>query len=436
MKRLLFCLLLAFLFTSPLGADPIKLELWHAMEGFIAQKLQELVDTFNTSQKDYEVQLIRKGNYTETFKKGVEAAKNKKGAPHILQVYEVATPTFMRAATLYIPVHVLLQKYKYPLPEKALIPAIVDFYSDEKKRLLGLPFNIATGLLFYNKEMFLKAGLDPTSPPKTWEEVESYADKLKNTGCSCVFTTAWPSGYLLEHFGARHNLPFATKRNGFEGKGARLRVNSKEYVFNLNKLTEWEKKGLFRYAGRFPEEPEKLFTSQQCAMLMQSNSRMAILKKAASFDVGGGAIPYWSKLTKEPHNLVTGGAALWAMKGHSEKEEKGMAAFFNFLINPATQQQWVEATGYLPISQRAYEMLKASGYYQKNPHNEIAIHSLMLPPTPYSEGIHLPGFVEVREVLIDALEGAFQGEKTPKEELDAAVLKGNKLIKQAEKEAF
>jgi len=433
MNRVLVYFLIAFLVFSSLRAEPVKLELWHAMEGFIAGKLQELVDKFNTSQKEYEVQLVRKGNYTETFKEGVRATKSKKNPPHILQVYEVATPTFMQEKNLYIPVHALLHKYRHPVPQEALVPAIVDFYSNEKKQLLGLPFNIATGLLFYNKEIFQKAGLDPDAPPKTWEELEFYAKKLNDAGCSCVFTTAWPSGYLLEHFSARHNLPFATKKNGFARRGARLRVNSKDHVFNLNKLTEWEKNGIFRYAGRFVEEPEQLFTSGRCAMIMQSNSRMAILRKAASFPVGGGALPYWRKLTPVPHNLVTGGAALWAIRGHSEKEEKGMAAFFTFLVKPKTQQYWVEATGYLPISKSAYEELKAAGYYKKNPHNEIAIQSLMLPSTPYSKGIRLPGFVEVRETLIDALEGAFEGKHTPKEELDAAVIKGNKLIRQAEK---
>jgi sn-glycerol 3-phosphate transport system substrate-binding protein len=432
MKKITALILASFLFTSSLFAAPVKLELWHAMEGFIAEKLQEFVDKFNESQKDYEVHLIRNGNYTETFKEGVKAVRAKKGAPHILQVYEIATPTFMQAKDVYVPVHELFKKHGFALPQKAFISAITDFYSDDKGQLLGLPFNIATGLLFYNKEAFKKAGLDPQKPPKTWEEFETYAIHLKQAGYACALTTAWPSGYLLEHFSSRHNVPFTTKKNGFQGCGARLLVNSPPYIFNLEKLAKWQKEGVFHYAGRFVEEPEKLFTSGQCAMLMQSNSRMAILKKAAIFEIGGGPIPYWKSLTKEPHNLVTGGAALWAIKGHSPDEEKGIATFFNFVALPENQKSWVEATGYLPVSKAAYEMLKEGGYYQKNPHNDVAIQSLMLPATPYSKGIRVPGFVEVREVLIDALEAAFKGEKTAKEALDEATREGNKFIESAE----
>ena len=409
--------------------------MWHATEGFIEEKLQELVDRFNASQSDYKVNLTHKGNYSETFKAGVKAVKEKANPPHILQVYEIATPTFRLETDLYIPAHELLHKHGYAFSE-GLIPAIIDFYSDQNSQLQGLPFNISTGLLFYNKQAFKKAGIDPNSPPKTWEDVETYAAKLKNMGYSCAITTAWPSGYLLEHFGARHNLPFTTHENGFEGKGAELQVNSDPFVYNINKFTEWQKKGIFQFAGRDLKIAEDLFTSGQCAMLMQSNSRMAILRKAARFEIGGGALPYWSALTKEPHNLVTGGAALWAMKGHSEKEEKGVASFFNFVASPENQQAWVMATGYLPISKVAFEKLKASEYYKDNPHNEIAIQSLMLPPTPYSKGIRIPGFVEVREVLIDALGKSFEGKRTAKDALDEAVRYGNTLIHKAEGEGL
>ncbi|MBY0501867.1 MAG: extracellular solute-binding protein [Alphaproteobacteria bacterium] len=431
--KIIFNILSTFLFISSfLCADPVKLELWHAMEGFIEGKLKELVDKFNTSQKEYEVQLVRKGNYTETYKEGIKATKEGKKGPHILQVYEIATPSLIPQKNLYIPVHKLLQHHGYTLHEP-FIPSITDFYSDEKKQLLGLPFNIATGMLFYNKEAFQKAGI--VKPPETWEDIEVYAVKLKNAGCSCAITTAWPSGYLLEHFAARHNLPFATKDNGFEGKGGELLVNRDPFVFNIKKFSEWQKKGIFKYGGRYVSDIEPLFTSGQCAMIMQSNSRMAILKKDSKFDVGGGPIPYWASLTKKPHNLVTGGAALWAMSGHLEEQNKGVATFFNFVAHPENQKAWVEATGYLPISKSAYKKLEDSEYYTKNPHNKIAIQSLMLPPSPYSKGIRVAGFLEVRdEALIPALEKALLKQKLAKGVLDEAVKIGNDLIRKAEQE--
>lgn len=434
MKRMFYSFILStFFFISQSFAQPIKLEMWHALEGFFAEKLDELVDRFNASQKDYEIYLTRKGNYSETYKEGLKAAKAQKNAPHILQVYEVATPTFLLEKSAYIPVYDLLKKYGYTVSD-GLIPAIIDFYSDEKGQLLGLPFNISSGVLYYNKDAFQKAEL--SGPPQTWEEVESYALKLRNAGSSCALTTAWPSGYLLEHFGARHNVPFATQENGFKGKGTRLLVNSQPFVFNVSKFSEWQKDGTFKYGGRDVSEAEKLFTSGECAMILQSTNRLVVLQKPAKFKVGVGPLPYWTSLTKKPHNLVTGGAALWAIKGHKKEEEKGVAEFFNFVAQPENQQFWAEATGYLPISKAAYQLLKKSGYYDKNPQAHIGIESLMLPSTPYSKGIRIAGFVDVREVLIDALEGTFEGKKPAKEALSQAIEKGNILIQKAEREVL
>lgn len=426
MKKLFLSFVAVYLMILPsLFAQPIKLEMWHALEGFMEEKLKELVDKFNASQKDYEVHLTRKGNYTETYQEGVKARKTNSSPPHILQVYEVATPTFMREKSLYISAHDLLKKNGYGVLE-GLIPAIIDFYSDENSQLLGLPFNISTGVLYYNEDAFKKADL--SGPPQTWEEVESYAQKLKDAGYLCALTTAWPSGYLLEHFGARHNVPFATKENGFEGQDVRLLVNSDPFIFNLTKFAQWQKEGIFKYAGRSVPEAESLFTSGQCAMILQSSNRLVVLQKPAKFKIGVGPLPYWASLTKNPHNLVTGGAALWAIKGHNEKEEKGMAEFFNFIAQPEQQKEWATATGYMPISKVSYQLLKEAGYYAKNPQAHIGIESLMLPQTPYSKGIHISGFVDIREDLIDALTEVFIDQKPVKAIFDGAVEKGNALI--------
>ncbi len=435
MKELFRSLLLTFvlllLTLQNLSAKPIKLEMWHALEGFINDRLVELVGKFNHSQDQYVVNLTRKGNYTETYKAGVEAVKDKKNPPHILQVYEIATPTFLTQKDLYIPAHELLKNYGYAFPE-GLFPAIIAFYSDDQDQLMGLPFNVSTGLLYYNTEAFEKAGLKES--PTTWEDVEAYAEKLKKAGFSCALTTAWPSGYLLEHFGARHNVPFATDDNGFTGENPKLLVSAEPFLYNIGKFAEWQQKGIFQYSGRFVQEPEKLFTSGKCAMILQGTSRLVMLQKPADFKVSVGPLPYWKVLTKEPHNLVTGGAALWAIKGHDEVHEKGVAEFFNFIAQPENQQFWAEMTGYMPLSKAAYQLIKKSGYYDKNPQAHIGIESLMLSPTAYSKGLRIPGFIDVREALIDAMEAVFEKQRPANKALDQAVQIGNGFIQKASSE--
>src|SRR5690606_11686687 len=101
-----------------------------------------------------------------------------------------------------------------------------------------------TGILFYNKEAFIKAGLDPERPPKTWKEMEEFGRKLAAVGI-IGFTTAWPAAYHLEHLCSLHNLPFASQDNGFAHKEPELVFNGSLQKRHLRKLVEWQKEGIF-----------------------------------------------------------------------------------------------------------------------------------------------------------------------------------------------
>ena len=54
-----------------------------------------------------------------------------------------------------------------------------------------------------------KAGIDPTQPPKTWDELEADAKKLKAAGM-CGYSSGWQSWIQLENYSAWHGLPFAS----------------------------------------------------------------------------------------------------------------------------------------------------------------------------------------------------------------------------------
>src|SRR5487761_2483352 len=120
-----------------------------------------------------------------------------------------------------------------------------------------MPFNSSTPAFFYNKDLFKKAGLDPNKPPKTWDEVEQDALKLKEAGIACPFTTSWMSWVQVETMSFWHNQPFATEQNGFGGLGAKLVFNNEVIVRHIAKLSSWVKSGLFVYAGRENEPVAK-----------------------------------------------------------------------------------------------------------------------------------------------------------------------------------
>ena len=123
--------------------------------------------------------------------------------PAIVQVNEIATATMMAAKGAIYPVHDLMRDESEPFLPAAYLPAVTGYYTDLAGNMLSFPFNASTPILYYNKELFRKAGLDPEVAPKTWPEVGAAAQRLRVSGVACGFTTHWPSWVNVENFSAR-----------------------------------------------------------------------------------------------------------------------------------------------------------------------------------------------------------------------------------------
>ncbi|NGX39237.1 MAG: sn-glycerol-3-phosphate-binding periplasmic protein UgpB [Chlamydiae bacterium] len=422
----LFLLVTTSVFCSE---KPTQITLWHAFDGCLKEVFEEIISDFNYQSETYFISPKMIGNYNEVFQQGLDAFE-KGNPPHILQVYEVATLTAMEKKGMFIPLEDLMSSYNKRFDPDVYIDAVRAFYTSPSGMMMSLPWNASTGILFYNKLAFSQAGLHPEKPPETWEKLESCSEALKDAGY-IGFTTAWPAGYHLELFSAWHNLAFATHGNGFENGEAKLIFNGPVQTKHISKVAEWKKKGYFAYAGREKEEPEALFTEGKCAILLQSGNRLPLIKRKANFPIGVGYMPYWAYLVAKPYNLPIGGSSFWVIKGFSDKEYRGIVQFFDYLSSTVVQAYWHQQTGYLPITDAAYHLTKKKKFYEDHQAAEIAVlEVLSKPPTPYTRGIHLPGYLEVREKIIDCLEEAFEGALTAKEALDKAVTQGNMILDQ------
>ena len=201
-----------------------EIQWWHSMEGALNDKVNEIATKFNASQSDYKIVPVYKGQYDESLAAGI-AAFRAGNAPAILQVFEVGTATMMNAKGAIVPVAKIMKDAGEKFDPKAYVPAVAGYYTSNKGEMLSFPFNSSTTIMYYNKDAFKKAGLDPNKPPATWQEVAVDAAKLKAAGVPCGYTTDWQSWVHLESFSAWHNVSFATENNGFGGAKARLNFN-------------------------------------------------------------------------------------------------------------------------------------------------------------------------------------------------------------------
>ncbi|HEX3954809.1 MAG TPA: sn-glycerol-3-phosphate ABC transporter substrate-binding protein UgpB [Stellaceae bacterium] len=414
------------------AADPIELQWWHAMTAVNGERINKIAADFNAMQSDYKVTPVFKGSYAETMT-GAIAAYRAGSAPAIVQIFEVGTATMMAAKGAIKPVYQLMADAGEKFDPAAYLPSITAYYSTLDGKMLSMPFNSSTPVVYWNKDAFKKAGLDPEKPPKTWPETFDAAKKLRAAGLACGFTSAWISWVQIENFSAWHNLPLGTKANGLEGPDAVLEFNNPTVTRHIANLAAAEKDKSFDYAGR-TTEPTAKFISGDCGMLQDSSASYGTVKAGVKFPFGVTMLPYYPDVAGAPQNSIIGGASLWVMAGKKPEEYKGVAKFFNYLSGTPVQEAWHEATGYLPITQAAYQATKVSGYYEKNPGTEVAILQMTgKPPTDNSRGLRFGNLVQIRDVIAEDLEAAFAGKSTPKAALDDAVTRGNAILRQFQK---
>lgn len=186
-------------------------------------------------------------------------------------------------------------------------------FGDEPERLvrLSLPINTERPVLFYNRDAFRRARLDPVAAPKTWYDMPGVLGALADAGQSCGYTTAWPAWVLLENSGGAFSRQLMVRW--------------------ASMLATWEKSGFFSYSGR-GNEAESRFAAGECALLTASSASRADLVKRAPFEVGIAPLPYYDDSGVASRSLPDGAPVVWA-----ERQSVGVTNFFAFLATRAAQ---------------------------------------------------------------------------------------------------
>jgi sn-glycerol 3-phosphate transport system substrate-binding protein len=423
-------------FTLAFAASPAfavtEIQWWHAMSGPNNDVVVKLADDFNASQSDYKIVPAFKGQYADTLNAGISAFRAG-NAPGIIQVFEVGTATMMAAKGAIKPVYELMKEQGQKFDPQAYLPAITGYYSTAKGEMLSFPFNSSSMVMWVNLDALKEAGI--SEPPKTWPEVFADAKKLHATHPTCGFSSSWLTWGFIEQFSAWHNIPIGSKANGLDGFDTVLSFNNPPETKLLENLVELQKDKSYDYSGR-TNTGEGRFTSGECPLYMTSSSFYPNVKANAKFNYTAVPMPYFPEDKDAPQNSIIGGASLWVMGGKSAEEYKGIAKFLTFLSDTDRQVYLHEVSGYLPITKAAYEKTKESGFYDKNPILEVALKELTnKPPTENSRGLRFGGMVQMRDVWSEEIEAALAGKKSAKDALDAAVSRGNQMLRQFERTA-
>lgn len=416
---------LAVVLAMPIGAlaQTITIDFWHAMSGSRLQALENLVNSFNEAHPGIHVNAQFTGTYEETITRAI-AAVRAGDPPHIIQVYEVGTQTMLDSGAI-IPVSELAPEGEFD--EGEIIGPIRNYYAVGGS-LASMPFNSSTAMVYYNKDVFRKAGLDPNRPPTTYDELEEMGRQIIDSGAAPhVITFGWPA-WIFEQTHASHSQPYANNDNGRSGRATEVLFNRPFGVEVLTRWTKWAQDGLFLYGGR-EYAPNQAFLAGQVAMLVQSTSSLAGIEAAADFEVGTTFLP---RLDGYPRgNSVIGGATLWVMKGnYSEAERDAIWKFLKWGIQEDVTIRWHKETGYFPSTNAAVKRLLDERWFTEQPNHLTAFLQILTGvDSPESQGVLLGNFVEIRDIVDTALERAYTGRVSPQEALDQAAREANRALR-------
>ena len=402
---------------------------WHAMGGQLGESVNEIAASFNASQSEYKITPVFKGSYEETLTAGIAAFRAGE-QPNVMQVFDAGAATVIGAKGATIPVQDLLSENGIPFNINDYIAGVRYFYADATGKMIGMPFNSSTPILYYNAEALEKAGV---TAPKTWEEfAETTAPALKAAGYIPLSQSHLP-WIFTENFHSRHNLPFATNDNGYGGSDTKILVNNDAIKGHFQALVDWKKEGLFEWYGTGWGDNAAPFENGEVAMWLGSSGSFGGLQQKAKFEFSATMLPYWESVTTEPKQTFIGGAALFAMSGHDDEENKATAEFFRYLTSSDVQYEWHQKTGYVPITEAAYAFAKEDGHYDRLPAAEVGIQQLSLDGGDNTRGYRMGFYVQIRDVMNREYGRILTGETGVDEAFETIEVEANKLLERFSK---
>jgi len=397
--------------------DGTEISFWHSMGGVNGQAIDTLVKKFN-DENEYgiTVKAQYQGEYDDSLNKLKSAQIGNMGAD-LVQVYEIGT-RFMIESGWITPMQQMIDADNYDLSQ--IEPNLAAYYTIDDQ-LYSMPFNSSTPIMYYNKEMFEKAGI--TEIPDSLEGIEAIGEKLLNEGGAGQVISLGIYGWFFEQFIGKQGLEYANNGNGRTEPATAVAFDENGAAENI--LTAWKSlydKGYAPNVGKGGDAGLADFSAGKSAITLGSTASLKQILQDVNgkFEVG---TAYFPKVKSTDEGGVSiGGASLWALNNNDPKKTRATWEFVKFLISPESQAYWNAQTGYFPVTTAAQEEPVFKENVEKYPQFQTAIDQLH-DSSPEYVGALLSVFPEARATVESEIENLLNGnadvEKTVKNMADA-----------------
>ena len=391
--------------------DGTTISFWHSMGGVNGEALDTLVKQFN-EENEYGITVDAQyqGEYDDSLNKLKSAQIGNMGAD-LVQVYEIGT-RFMIDSGWIVPMQEMIDGDGYDL--SPIAPNLAAYYTIDNE-LYSMPFNSSTPILYYNKDMFEKAGI--TEVPDSLEGIGEIGQQLLDNGGAGEAMSMGIYGWFFEQLISKQGLEYANNGNG--RKEAATAVAFDENGAAKNILTVWKDlndKGFAPIVGKGGDAGLADFSAGKSAITLGSTASLKQILQDVNgkFEVG---TAYFPKVSSSDEGGVSiGGASLWALDNQDPKKLRATWEFIKFLISPESQAYWNAQTGYFPVTVAAQEEETFKQNVAEYPQFQTAIDQLHDSAPEYA-GALLSVFPEARAIVESEIESLLNGN----EDVDAAV---------------
>lgn len=397
---------------------PVEITFWHAMGAANEEALIALTEEYNQSQDRVRVTLENQTGYGELVSKYFVSSPSDR--PHLVQMPEYMTQP-MADANGVIPVGACIQAEGYDI-EPYVDRALLAYQTGGIQ--WSMPFNVSSPVLFYNRQHFDAAGLDPDSPPISLDQVREYSEAIVESDAASygiVVDSGVNSGggWFLEQWMARLGLPYTDNNNGRSGRATEVLFDTPAVVELLTEVQAMVDEGLAFNVGD-AATPEIVLLpladpNQPVAMAIATSASLGtvfafveggLIPGVELDDIGVGPMP---GPTDTPGAIV-GGASLYISRDLGDAEAAASWDFIKFVTSAQAQSTWAHDTGYVPVREDAVELEPLASVYGDDPRTRVAFDQLTVEGDDLNAvGPMLGPLQEIREVTARMMATIFDG---------------------------
>jgi sn-glycerol 3-phosphate transport system substrate-binding protein len=407
MKTRLSTLLLFLMASGFTWAQPVQIEVWHSLSSsFGAPQIESFIAQFNEEQSEIEVNLVYAGGYTDALVKG-QAAVAAGVAPNVSMFEQTRGAGFVDAGAI-----LSLNDRLDSTPDLSLDNFFERLLAtcDYDGTLYCIPYNTSTPVLYYNKDLFAEAGLDPEAPPTTWDEYLRFGDAISQLGDDRwgIGVTTRP-GWLFDAFLGQAGGRYLNEDGAFAFNGQPA----------LDMLAFWQQI-IDSGAGKASTSQTEDFFNGNQAMLLASTAQLTNYFGRATFDLGVGQLP----CNVECYAPI-GGANFYLLDTGTDEQKDAAWTFLTWLIKPERLAEFAVATGYMAAQKSALETPLLMERLAELPaarvtYDQMESHGYPRTLVPFWGEVHAQLTLIAEEVLL--------GGADPQATLDSAVEEANRLL--------